>query len=91
MIGYIYKITNLHGKIYVGQTDNLERRKKEYLNPNRIKGQRLIYNSINKYGWQTHIFEIIEEIDMVSNPLLLEELEIHWIKELKLNRNKFPE
>ena len=58
----IYKITSPSGKIYIGESENI---------PNRIyyykivscKKQRRLYNSIKKYGWENHIFEIIEECD----------------------------
>jgi len=56
----IYKITNPKGKTYIGKTINLVRRKNAY------KGlfcnkQPKIYNSLKKYGWEQHKFEIIEE------------------------------
>ena len=58
--GYIYKITNPNGKIYIGQTINLSNRKSAYRILN-IKGQELIKNSIQKYGWDNHVFEVIGE------------------------------
>ena len=62
----IYKIISPSGKIYIGESENI---------PNRIyyykivscKKQRRLYNSIKKYGWENHIFEIIEECDFVDN------------------------
>ena len=59
MIG-IYKITNPNNKIYIGQSINIEKRFKNYLNQN-CKYQRKLYNSLNKYGVENHVFEIIEE------------------------------
>jgi group I intron endonuclease len=59
MVG-IYKITNPKGKVYIGQSIDIERRFKEYkkLQCNQsIK----IFNSLKKYGWEAHIFEILEE------------------------------
>ncbi len=55
----IYKITNPKNKVYIGKATNLVRRKNAY------KGlfcnkQPKIYNSLKKYGWGNHIFEIIE-------------------------------
>jgi group I intron endonuclease len=73
MIG-IYKITNPENKIYIGCTTNWERRLYEYENL-KVKGQSLIYESLIKFGWVNHKFEIIEEC-------LVEELyekEIYWI------------
>jgi len=62
MIG-IYKITNPNGKIYIGQSIDIERRWKEYkkLYCNQsIK----IFNSLKKYGWENHTFEILEECSL---------------------------
>ena len=76
--GYIYKITSPSGKIYIGQTIDLVRRKSKY---KRLccKQQPKIYNSIIKYGWEKHIFEVIESIDY--DKFLLNEREIFWINE----------
>lgn len=63
MIG-IYKITNINGKVYVGQSVNIINRQRYYRNPNSCKNQTKLNNSINKYGWVNHVFEIIEECDI---------------------------
>lgn len=54
----IYKITSPSGKIYVGQSTNLRKRKNVYKHL-RCVDQRLLYNSLLKYGWDSHIFEVI--------------------------------
>lgn len=59
MIG-IYKITNPKGKIYIGQSINIENRFKRYKWHN-CKNQIMISRSIDKYGFANHLFEIIEE------------------------------
>jgi group I intron endonuclease len=59
MIG-IYKITSPSNKIYVGSSNNIERRFKEY-KYNNGKEQVRLYNSFLKYGFINHKFEIIEE------------------------------
>lgn len=76
--GYIYKITSPSGKVYIGQTIDLVRRKSKY---KRLccKQQPKIYNSIIKYGWENHTFEVIELIDY--DKYLLNEREIFWINE----------
>ena len=61
MIG-IYKITNPKGRVYIGQSINIERRFKEYKN-NLAKGQLLLNRSFLKYGIYRHIFEIILECE----------------------------
>jgi len=59
MIG-IYKITNPNGKIYIGQSIDIYRRFKEY-NKLYCSQSKKLYNSLNKYGFDNHVFEIIEE------------------------------
>jgi group I intron endonuclease len=56
----IYKIVNPKGKIYIGQTINWMRRQSHYKRLN-CKSQTLLYNSLQKYGWESHIREVIEE------------------------------
>lgn len=85
--GYIYKITNPNGKIYVGQSINLKSRKNHY-KALHCKRQPKIYNSLKKYGWENHIFEIIEEVECVENDLsLLNEREQFWIAKLDSWKN----
>ena len=63
MIG-IYKITNPNGKIYIGQSRDLEKRKLQYSKYlKRYCRQLKLVNSINKYGWESHNFEVIEYCD----------------------------
>jgi group I intron endonuclease len=59
----VYKITSPTGKIYIGESYNLNSRCRRYLNPNKIKGQKAIYNSILKYGHESHNIEILELCD----------------------------
>ena len=56
----IYKITSPTGRVYIGEAISLRERCVFYLNPNRIKGQRAIYNSLIKYGVENHTIEIKE-------------------------------
>ena len=59
MIGYIYKITNPKGKIYIGQTISLEHRIWAYSSCN-CKKQIKLYNSIKKYGWENHNLTVLK-------------------------------
>jgi group I intron endonuclease len=59
MIG-IYKITNPKGKIYIGQSIDIERRFKEYKKLQCNQSIKL-FNSLKKYGIENHMFEILEE------------------------------
>lgn len=60
MIIGIYKIVSPSNKIYIGQSTNIERRIKYYKGLY-CKNQTKLYNSLKKYGWKSHKFEIIEE------------------------------
>ena len=57
MVG-IYKITSLNNKIYIGQSIDILKRQNEYLKCY-CKNQIKLYNSILKYGWKNHKFEIL--------------------------------
>lgn len=57
----IYKITSPSNKIYIGQTRNFIKRVSEYRCKS-AKGQPYLYNSIKKYGFQSHKIEIICEL-----------------------------
>lgn len=73
MIG-IYKITNPKGKVYVGQSINVEKRLKDYRHCTNCKNQKQLYNSIKKYGWDTHVVSILEECEIE----LLNARERYW-------------
>lgn len=59
MIG-IYKITSPTGKVYIGQSINIEARLKQYKNSD-CKRQIKLHRSLLKYGSEKHNFEIICE------------------------------
>ena len=59
MIG-IYKITSPSGKIYIGQSINIEKRFKGY-KYSKAKKQPILHRSFVKYGVENHKFEIICE------------------------------
>lgn len=82
MIG-IYKIINPKGKVYIGQSNNIEHRWEMY---GRLacKKQAKLYNSLVKYGWENHKKEIIEE----CNSDQLNKREIYWGEKFNvLNKN----
>jgi len=74
MIG-IYKITNPEGKIYIGCSTNLDKRKLKYSYVD-CKSQPKLYESLNKFGWKNHLWNIIEE----CNDEQLFEKEKYYIK-----------
>ena len=55
----IYKITSPSGRVYIGQSINIERRFRYYKGV-ACKEQIKIYNSLLKYGVNAHIFEVLE-------------------------------
>jgi group I intron endonuclease len=80
----IYKIISPTGKIYIGQSVNIENRWKSYKRLN-CKGQIKLYNSLKKYGSDNHIFEVIE----ICSLKFLNMKETYWKKYVleKLNKN----
>ena len=71
----IYKITNPSGKVYIGQSRNIKKRVRYYINKHSsTKRQIKIYASLKQYGWETHTFEIIEECSIED----LNCRERHW-------------
>jgi group I intron endonuclease len=72
MIG-IYKITSLSGRVYIGQSTDIEYRFNSYKKL-RCKSQKRLYASFNFYGIEAHTFEVIEECDIE----LLNERERYW-------------
>jgi group I intron endonuclease len=71
--GKVYKITSPSGRIYIGSTRmDIKKRWKKY-NSKQASKQVKIYNSIQKYGINNHVFEIIWEGD-VKDMLKMERL-----------------
>lgn len=56
--GVIYKIENNNGGIYIGKSVNFSTRLSAYRNL-RCEKQKAIYNSLKKYGFESHTFTII--------------------------------
>ena len=60
----IYKITNIiNQKIYIGQTKNFERRKREHYNQGYNRVNKVLYSAMEKYGNNNFIMEKIEEVE----------------------------
>lgn len=72
----IYKITSPSGKIYIGQSKHCFYRWKYHYSKLNCKRQRHLYNSLLKYGFNKHQFEILEECNVKE----LNDKEIYWIK-----------
>lgn len=74
----IYKYQNkINNHIYIGQSDNIEKRYQQHLYDSKYRPEKStgIDMAINKYGINNFTFEIIEECSKNE----LEEKEIYWI------------
>ncbi len=84
----IYKITSPTGKIYIGQSTNINRRFYIYRLLH-CKPQAKLYGSLKKHGVENHLFEIIHECDRSElNPL--EEYYINKFDTLNCGLNLKP-
>jgi group I intron endonuclease len=79
----IYKITSPSGGIYIGQSKNIINRKWEYASL-KCRDQSRLYNSLKKYGWSNHTFDIICECSESD----LNELEKYYIKKFRTFNTK---
>lgn len=72
----IYKATNkINGKIYIGKTYNLEKRKKQHIDD--INNGLPFHNALKKYGVNNFEWEIVDKANSDSE---IREKEIQWIK-----------
>lgn len=60
MIG-IYKVVNPKGKVYIGQSIDIEKRLYDYKKMVNCTNQTKLVNSFKKYGTSAHKFKIVEE------------------------------
>lgn len=82
MVG-IYKITSPTGRVYVGQSWNLELRESIYSRLG-CKKQPKLYASLAKHGWIVHKFEVVHNLpeDVSQEILNLYEL-FYWQRHLE--------
>ena len=85
-MNYIYCYTNKKdGHKYIGQTNNIERRKREHhscaFNENSKQFLDLFHSKLREYGEENFTFEILEVID--SGQEATNEAEIKWIEYYK--------
>ena len=77
MIG-IYKITSPTGKIYIGQSWDIQKRKSGYKNL-KCSGQKKLYHSLSYHGWDKHTFEVIHELPSDISQMTLDSYEVlYW-------------
>jgi len=95
----IYKIVNPEGKVYIGLSKNIFLRWSHYKNSSSMGSNSLLKNSLKKYGYDKHIFEIKEYVKFQSNlpeqqnNKILRERERYWINfyqsdSIGLNQNR---
>lgn len=75
----IYKIENLKGSIYIGQSKNVNERIGRYKKLQCCKNQLLLYRSFLKYGIENHKFDILEIGNFTKEELNI--LEAKYIKQ----------
>ena len=83
----IYKITSPTNRIYIGKSNNINRRFKDYRKPVKKGRKSLIHDSIKKYGYDSHIFEILEQCEEDR----LNEREMFYIEYFQTNVTKYRE
>lgn len=79
----IYKITSPSRRVYIGQSVDCTQRLWKYKSVKCINQPR-IYNSIKKYGWDKHVFEIIHRCEVHE----LNALEIYYVELFNSTNNK---
>ncbi len=79
----IYKIVSPSGKVYIGQTSNLQKRMSRY-RTNSCKSQKMLYNSLVKYGFDNHLINVVYLCD---NDEILNEVEIFFINKYNSFKN----
>jgi group I intron endonuclease len=82
MVG-IYKIINPEGKSYIGLSKDIKKRFQSHKGL-QFKGNNKFRESLIKYGWDSHICEILEEINVLyldrsEGNALLRKRERYWI------------
>lgn len=79
MIG-IYKYENkINGKIYIGQSKNIEYRYNEHLNGWKVDRPQHIDLAIHKYGIDNFNFDIIQQFDELDTDKL-NQAEVYWVQ-----------
>lgn len=76
----IYKITSPSGKVYIGQSWNIEHRWAEYRSPSYRARQPKLIASFRKYGVQSHDFQIIFLLGPHVEQSVLDACEIFYIE-----------
>lgn len=70
----IYKILSPSGRVYIGQSINIEYRFAQY-GREHIKRQPKLFNSFGKYGKNNHVFVVVHELPKDVDQNVLNEYE----------------
>ena len=81
MIG-IYKITSPSGKIYIGQSWDIDLRFAKY-HQVRWDKQRKLYASFKSYGLENHVFEVVHELPKDVDQEVIDIYEILYISQYR--------
>jgi len=85
----IYKITSPSGRVYIGKSQNLKSRLSSYRTlTGKVNTQRVLYNSLLKYGFKSHKIEVIDSFSSDSD--YASGKEMFWIRSYMSNRVKYP-
>jgi group I intron endonuclease len=80
---YIYRFTNrTNGKLYIGKTNNVDRRQIEHLSKSKASNNGHFYNAIRKYGFDSFEMDILDECENEEQAYLKE---TDYIKHYKSN------
>lgn len=90
MIG-IYKYTNkINGKIYIGLSNDIQRRKHEHQSLANRGDRMYIHQAIKRYGIENFDFEVIEVFEK-EDRVLMGEREQYWIEHYNSYKNGYNE
>jgi predicted GIY-YIG superfamily endonuclease len=68
----VYKITSPSGKYYFGYTSDFKSRMRQHKSKSKSDKNSILYNSIRKYGWDSHKKEIVFQSNEMQNALNFE-------------------
>lgn len=84
----IYKMVAPSGRVYVGMTSNINKRRASYSGLD-CKSQPLLFNAIHKYGFDSLNFEVIDNFDGTLSEAKSKEM--FWIRTNMSNYCKYPD
>ena len=82
MLEKLYKIESITGRVYIGQSIDINRRWRGYIN-GVDKRQRLLFNSFNKHGVNNHHFSILHELSSDVSKVVIDNYEKLYITAFK--------